>query len=422
MVETWGYETDMSDDADFRLGTRNRRSEHYTHFADDEMERRRGVVRDLLAANDLDVLVVYGNSGFEQVNLAYLADYRPPFATYLVFFADPDESTTLLVGVSNHVQYVRETAAVDDIEVMLPDPAKKVASRLEAGGVGTGRVGIVGYGSRYELSIPYRHHETLTDALSAEFVDATPAYEVATSVRSEAELDRIRQAAELTDKAMAAIADAAEPGVREIDLKAAMQQCYLDEGGANGVTFISSAPMEGAEPGEPLPWKHPSKRPLQAGDVITTEISGAVAGYRSQLHRPFTVGREPTDTYQDIFAVAEEAYHGMVDALRPGNTVADVYDAIEPIEASPYKIYDVLLHGYGNGYQPPFVGSEASNYWPGATDPVTADWTFQENQVLVVQPNVVTTDERHGLQLGSAVIVGDDPEVLQQFPLEFGRV
>ena len=416
----------MTGDARARLGTPNRRSEHYARFSDAEMDRRRGVARDLMDEHGLDALVVYGNSGFEQVNLAYLADYRPPFATYLVCFADPNEPTTLFVGVSNHVQYVREVAAVDDIEVMLPDPARKVARRLVAGGAGGdgGRVGIVGYGSRYDLSIPYAHYETLTGELAAEFVDATAAYETATSVRSEAELDRIRRAAELTDAGMAAIAEAAEPGVREVDLKTAMQRCYLDEGGADGVTFVSSAPMEGAEPGEPLPWKHPSKRRLREGDVITTEISGAVAGYRSQLHRPFAVGRDPTETYEDIFSVARETYEGMVDALRPGNTVADVRDAVAPIEDSEYKIYDVLLHGYGNGYQPPFVGTAASNYWPSdeADDPVTAEWTFRENQVVVVQPNVVTTDERHGLQLGSAVVVGDRPEVLQRFPVEFGRV
>lgn len=429
----------MTDDAEARLGTPNRRSAHYTHFSEEEMDRRQEVVRDLLDERDADALVVYGNAGFEQVNLAYLADYRPPFATYLVFFADPDEPTTLFVGVSNHVQYVREVAAVEDIEVMLPDPAAKVARRLAEGRVGgdagrrraggrgdTGgdRVGIVGYGSRYDLSIPHGHYETLTRELNAEFVDLTAAYEGATSVRSEEELDRIRRAAALTDAGMDAIREAAEPGVREVDLKKAMQRRYLDEGGAEGVTFISSAPMEGAEPGEPLPWKHPSTRRLREGDVITTETSGAVAGYRSQLHRPFAVGRAPTDTYADIFAVAAETYEAMVAALRPGNTVADVYDAVAPIEESEYKIYDVLLHGYGNGYQPPFVGTRSSNYWPGedAADPVTADWTFRENQVVVVQPNVVTKDERCGLQLGSAVVVGDSPEVLQRYPVEFGRV
>lgn len=413
----------MSNDTDFRLATRNRRSEYYTRFSESEMERRRGVVRELMANEDLDALVVYGNSGFEQVNLAYLADYRPPFATYLVFSADPDEPTTLFVGVSNHVQYVREVAAVDEIDVMLPDPPRKVARRLAGMEAATGRVGIVGYGSRYDLSIPHDHYETLASELGAELVDATAAYEVATSVRSEEELDRIRRAAALTDAGMEAIAEAAKPGVRERDLKAALQRRYLEEGRAEGVTFISSAPMAGAEPGEPLPWKHPSRRPLAVDDVVTTEISAASAGYRSQLHRPFAVGRPPTATYEDIFAVAEETYERMLDALEPGNTTADVHRAVAPIEESEYKCYDVLLHGYGNGYQPPFVGTDASNYWPGADDPVTADWRFRENQVVVIQPNVVTDDERHGLQLGTGVVItADGPEVLQQYPLEFGRV
>lgn len=406
-----------------RAATHNRRSNHYPQFSESEYERRRTLVREMMDEEDLDALAIFGNASFQQVNISYLTDYRPPFATYFLFFADPTEPSLLLVGLSNHVQYVREVSEADEIDIMLPDPGEKVANRFEGTDAASGRVGLVGYGSRYDLTLPHQHQVTIEDELDGELVDATADFEIATSVRSEEELDRIRRAAELTDAGMEAIAEAAAPDVREADLQTALKRRYLEGGGSEGVTFISSASMEDAEPGEPLPWKHPSDRELEEGDVITTEVSAASAGYRSQIHRPFTVGRSPTSTYRELFDIAEETYERMIDALQPGNTTADVHQAVAPIEESEYKVYDVLLHGYGNGYQPPFVGTETSNYWPGGPDQVTAEWTFRENQVMVVQPNVVTEDERHGLQLGTAVIVtGDGPEVLQQYPVEFQQV
>lgn len=407
---------------DTRLGRQNRRREHYGRFSESEMDRRRSAVREMMREQGFDALLVYGDAGFGQTHVGYLTNYRPPFVTYFVFFADPDAPSLLLAGLSNHKQYVREVSEADDVDIMLPDPMERVADRLAAGDAADGTVGLVGHHPRYRQSLSHEHYESLSRAVDADLVDATVPFIDVVSRKSEEELDRIRRAAELTDLGLETIADAAEPGVTETDLRDALTRRYLDTDGGLGMAFITSAPMDGAEPGEPLPWHKPSNRTLREGDVVTTEMSAAHGGYRSQVHRTFTVGRDPTDQYEALWDVTREAYDAMLDALEPGNTAADVHDALAPVERSPYKLYDVGLHGYGNGYLPPYVGTESSNYWPGEDDPVTAEWTFEEDMVVVVQPNVVTPEERHGLQLGSAVVVREGgPEVLQEYPLEIQR-
>ena len=377
---------------DTRLGKQNRRREHYDRFDGSEMERRWSAVRERMRAAELDALVVAGDAGFGRTHIGYLTNYHPPFVSYFVFFADPDRPSLLLAGLSNHKQYVREVSEADDVEIMLPDPMGRVADRLEAGGAADGRVGIVGHHPRYDQGLSHEHYVALSGSIRGELVDATRTLIEVGSVKSEPELERIRRAAELTDLGLETLAETAEPGVTER--------------GGLGIAFITSAPMEGAESGEPLPWHKPSGRELRDGDVITTEMSAAHRGYRSQVHRTFVVGAEPSDVYGDLWETARTAYDRMLDAIRPGNTVRDVHEALGVIERSPYRLYDVGLHGYGNGYLPPYVGTAASK------------WTFRENQVVVVQPNVVTESERHGLQLGSAVIVREGgPEVLQTYPL-----
>lgn len=407
----------------FRLGRQNCRRAHYARFDATEIARRHDAVRAVMRERGLDSLVVFGTAGFQQLPITYLTNYRPPFVTYYVLFADPDEPTLLLTGLSNHLQYVREVADADEVDVMLPDPAGKVADRIHAAGAAGGSTGLVSHDPRYGLSLPHDHYEALDTALDGELVNATAPFTRVTAVKSDPELQRIRQAADLTDLGLEVLAETAGPGVREVDLEAALDQAYLDEPGGLGVGFISSAPMEDAEPGEPLPWHKPSTRPIESGDVITTELSAAVGGYRSQVHRTFTVGRAPSATYEDLWAVAMETYEEMLSGLTPGATTDDLHAAMAPLEASPYKSYDVMLHGYGSGYQAPFVGTRGSNYWPGAADPLTADWTFEAGMVIVLQPNAVTPDETAGLQLGSAVVVREDgPEVLQEYPLPIQQV
>lgn len=408
---------------DYRLGRQNRRREHYARFSAAEMDRRRAAVRAMMDEEDLDALVVCGDAGFGGTHISYLTNYAPPFVSYFVFFRDSAADSLLLVGLSNHKQYVREVSEADDVAVMLPEPMAAVAERLDAGGATGGTVGLVGHHPRYQQSLSHEHYDALRGAFEGALVDATVPLINVVSRRSDAELERIRRAAELTDLGLETIAATAEPGVRETELRDALTRTYLDTEGGLGMAFITSAPMTDAEPGEPLPWHKPSRRKLRTGDVITTEMSASVGGYRSQVHRTFTVGRDPTDEYVDMWSVARETYDAMLDAVQPGNTVEDVHDALAPLEDSPYKLYDVALHGYGSGYLPPYVGTAGSNYWPGMADPVTEAWTFEEGMVVVVQPNVVSTSERHGLQLGSAVVVRDGgPEVLQEYPLSIQRV
>lgn len=382
------------------------------------MERRRTAVREMMRERELDALLIAGDAGFAQTHISYLTNYRPPFVSYFLFFADPEPDSTLFVGLSNHKQYVRESSDADQVREMLPEPMTQIGSALATAGADE-RVGLVGHHPRYEQSLSYGHYDSLRQVLSGELVDVTPAFIDVVSVKSESELERIRRAASLTDRGLETIADVAEPGVRETELQDALTRTYLDTDGGPGMAFITSAPMEDAEPGEPLPWHKPSRRKIQDGDVITTEMSAEFGGYRSQVHRTFTVGCAPSQEYEDLWSVAKETYDEMLDVLVPGNTVTDLATAFEPIEASPYKLYDVGLHGYGNGYLPPFLGTDDSDYWPGIDDPVSGNWTFEEGMVIVVQPSVVTADERHGLQLGSAVVIRDGPpEVLQEYPLE----
>lgn len=181
--------------------------------------------------------------------------------------------------------------------------------------------------------------------------------------------------------------------------------------------------MEDPAPGECVPWHEASRRTVSNGDVITTELSASYNGYPGQIHRPIAVGQPPTETYRDLFAVARDAYENIVASLQPGNTAEDVLAAAAPIIESEYHIDDPYLHGLATTLQPPFIGTEDSNYWPAHDERVTAEWEFRPNQTMVVQPNVVTEDGRFGLQLGSAVIINEDgPEVLQQHPVEFLEV
>ena len=402
----------------YRLGIENSRIQHYPRFSEEEFDRRWSRVREMMRDEGLDVLLVHGDS----TNIRYLTNYHRPSA-YVVFFADPTVEPTLFIKLSNHVQNVREISVIDDLRLLLPNPAEKIADRIAESAPANGTVGIVGNSPRYDYSISYGHYQQLDERLSQDLVGATAPYTTMHRIESDEEIERVRRAGELTDRGMEALVERAEPGVREYELVAAFQSANFDGGGQGSVEFLSSAPMSDAEPGEGIPWKRPSKRRLSEGDIVNMEIGASYWGYSTQIHRSIAVGSEPTDTYQDMFSVVSEAYDAMLEALEPGATAADLHEATRPIEESGHKLYDVALHGGGHGYVPPFIGTADSNYWPGGDDEITANWEFEENQVVVIQPNVVSEDERYGLQFGTSVVITEDgAENLHEFPAEFVQV
>ena len=77
-------------------------------------------------------------------------------------------------------------------------------------------------------------------------------------------------------------------------------------------------------------------------------------------------------------------------------------EASAVIEEMGFTIYDDLVHGYGGGYLPPVLGSKSRPNLP------VPDLTLEEGMALVIQPDVITTDERAGVQTGHLVVVTAD--------------
>jgi Xaa-Pro aminopeptidase len=124
-----------------------------------------------------------------------------------------------------------------------------------------------------------------------------------------------------------------------------------------------------------------------------------------------TVAGGPTPLYRDLHDAADAAYDAICGVLRHGTHPSEVVEAAGVIESGGFTIYDDLVHGYGGGYLPPILGSASRMNEP------LPDMVFETGMTVVVQPNVITTDERAGVQTGGLVKITDTGvEHLQKAP------
>lgn len=254
----------------------------------------------------------------------------------------------------------------------------------------------------------------LEDALGP-VIDLNPSYNSLRAIKSDEELDWMRIAAALTDLGIQALAEHARPGMTEHELGALVESGYLGYGATTMIHFFGITPM--ADPNVCVPPQYTSRRPLQAGDVLFTEITAVFREYSGQILRTYTVESEPTPLYQDLHATAEAAFDAVTGVLKDGATAADVIEASSVIEEAGFSIWDDLVHGYGGGYLAPVLGCTSRPAGP------VPDYTYRSGMCFVVQPNVVTTDHKAGVQTGECIRITETGfESLHRIPRGFGRL
>ena len=383
-------------------------SEHlYPRFSDAEFARRHAAARALMAAAGIDALAVFGNSGISRHNHAdvhYLSGFLGNRNNYVVLPANGEP--VLFVQSHNHVPNAREAASVRTESGRL-DSAQTIAKFLLDAGLKNTTLGYVG-------DVPVQNYLTWQKELAGwQFKDVSAAFRTLRLVKSAEEIDWLKKGAALTDAALQALIDNVKPGLREYELGAIVESAALHAGGLPHLCYLSSAPQDGA--GACVPRQNLSDRVILRGDVINTEISVSWWGYSGQMHRPIFIGAGPNDLYKRLWDTALESYARCVQVLKPGATSEDILDAAEIIAERGFTINDGFLHGFGIGLLPPSIGSREARR--GIPRP---PFTLEENMCVVVQPNVVTRDERAGVQLGNLFrITKDGAECLHALPLEY---
>ncbi len=378
----------------------------YPRFSAQEFARRFAAARAMMAAEAVDVLAVYGNSSLSRHNQAdvhYLSGFLGNRNNYVVLPAAGEP--VLFAQSHNHVPNAREVSAIATRWGGVSS-ARTVAEFVRASRGGAGTLGYVG-------AVPVHDYLAWQRDLSGwQFKDVTGPFRRLRLRKSAEELEWLRLGAALTDAAITHLIEHAVPGMREYNLGGLIETAALERGGLPHLAYISSTPQDASA--VCVPRQNLSDRVVREGDIINTEVSASFWGYSGQLHRPIFVRAEPNRLYRALWDVALEAYIRCCAALRAGATTEAILDAAEVIHARGFTINDGLLHGFGIGLLPPSVRTRQT-----VQEPHTP-FVFEPEMCVVVQPNVVTPDERAGVQLGNLLRITETGcECLHAVPVQY---
>jgi Xaa-Pro aminopeptidase len=233
-------------------------------------------------------------------------------------------------------------------------------------------------------------------------------YELVEQMRAskdEGEIATLREAIALTDRALAYGLEQVRPGMTEREL-AWLLEAYMRTNGAEGVSF---EPLVQAGPHSAMPHYKSGEGVIREGEPLLIDMGARVRGYCADLTRTVWVGREPDDTFRQVYNVVLRAQEEAEKAIRAGMVGKDAHAlAQKVIDDAGYGPY--FGHGLGHG-----VGL-AIHEKPSAGR-ISED-VLVPNSVVTVEPGIYIPGWG-GVRIEDVVLVADHGvEVLTRAPKE----
>lgn len=198
------------------------------------------------------------------------------------------------------------------------------------------------------------------------------------SQKTDAEVEKIQAAQNITDKAFEKLLDYIKPGVTEKQLRARLEYLLYDFG-ADGLAFdtVVVSGKNGAKP-------HgvPTDKKIQKGEFITFDFGARKDNYDSDMTRTVALGQISSEM-RKIYNGVLEAHEVSAELLQPGAVCRDVDKKARQV-LEKYKLEKYFAHSLGHG-----VGIEIHEL-PNLSP--RCDTVLDVGHIVTVEPGVYLED------------------------------
>ena len=195
----------------------------------------------------------------------------------------------------------------------------------------------LGYEENYLLAYELHNYEK---NLNAKLVPYNAAINGFRSTKEEWELELMRKAQAITDKAFTEVLPRIKVGMTELELQAELIYCMYK----NGATGLAFDPIVVSGPNTSLPHGVACERVIREGDFITMDYGASYMGYCSDMTRTVAVG----------FATEEmkKVYNTVLEAQLAGLAISKAGVPGQDIDGAARKIITDAGYGeyFGHGY------------------------------------------------------------------------
>ena len=255
-----------------------------------------------------------------------------------------------------------------------------------------GRIG-VSLGPESHLRMPAEDFDSLRRNLGAmEIIDCSRLLVELCSIKSEAEVEKIKFVCELTSDSFNALPGFAKAGDSEREIVQKMRIDLLKRGADNTPYIVSASGPDGYD----NIIMGPTDRRLQNGDLLIIDTGSTCDGYYCDFDRNFAFG-DASDGAGQAYETVFIATHAGFEAANPGATTSDIWHAMWSIlEAGGAEGNDIGRMGHGLGVQltewPSITATDDTLLKPGMIMTLEPGMTYEKTKQMVHEENILITE------------------------------
>jgi Xaa-Pro dipeptidase len=274
----------------------------------------------------------------------------------------------------------------DDGISLLSDAVKQLPKRFA-------RIG-VSMGPETHLRMPAQDFDLLRSKLSSfQMIDSGRLLQNLWSIKSPAEIDKIRYACQIASDSFAALPEFAHCGDSERDILRAMRIDLLQRGADHSPFIVSASGPDGYD----NIIMGPTDRRLNAGDVLIIDTGTQFDGYYCDFDRNFAFSQVSEQTRRVYDAVYRSTDAGFAAAV-PGATTSDIWKAMwKVLQEAGTEGNSVGRMGHGLGMQltewPSNTETDNTELKPGMVMTLEPGMTYAGGKQMVHEENIVITEE-----------------------------
>ena len=307
-----------------------------------------------------------------------------------------DGRIALLTRSADRLQ-ARITSTLEDVRIWVDregaNPAQDLKDLLAEYGCAGKHIGV-----EYEAyGLTGQRAMMVNDALDGfcHLSDASDLVRLVRLVKSPAELNYVRKAGKIVDAAWNVANQKSVPGAFLGDVYGEMMHVMMS---MDGDPSASRWPM-GAGTNSMLVRYHTGKETIGANDQVQHEFAGSFRHYHAAAMSVIITG-DVDPRQQAMFHACREALERCKDALRPGATVGEIYDAHKAsLTAAGYGHACLNACGYTLGITYPPSWMDWPMLWTGNPDVIEEGMVFFMHMILLDDTTNLT------MSLGETAIV-----------------
>jgi Xaa-Pro aminopeptidase len=229
--------------------------------------------------------------------------------------------------------------------------------------------------------------------INAEAIPLIGVIEKYRSIKTPEEINNLRAACQISDRAFERIIEDIRVGVTEKELASKLQHYMVMEGSDTkpyGNILIS---------GKRTSLLHgiPSNKAIEYGDFVLMDYGCQFNGYMSDMTRTVVVGKA-TPEQREVYALEKKMIDNATLKMVAGTKASDVYEAsIEAIKNTKYFQYHYTGIGHGIGlyvHEIPFMGPKS-------------DEVLKINNVITIEPGIYIPNWG-GVRIEDQILITED--------------